>query len=390
MSLSRRKFLLSIGALSAALPFKASAFDLQSFFENSNDFNFILFGDIHFDKMEYHNLDYVRKRFSADDIRQQEEYSKITRENLPELIKVAKEWAKKTDAKFFLQLGDVVEGLSGSKDLATNQANGLINFLDQEKLPTPFIVLKGNHDVTGIGAQEMYLDTIVPWQNKEMEHERLNWQSLQVQESLKLANKTFVFNNARFILYDCFNPESLAWLSEILKSHNKEQQLFFCTHVPVVPYDDRSSWHIFAHDSGKRKVLLNLLGEYKAIVLSAHLHKFSIVERDTSKGPFVQVGIGSVMYSLSAPMQNHLSGLKDYDESLVRLEPNFSPSTLQLRKDILTKEKPFIRYYEYADFCGYAIVRITSKKVGLSMFVHASKTPWKTFDLTNLTNSSNV
>lgn len=107
--------------------------------------------------------------------------------------------------------------------------------------------------------------------------------------------------------------------------------------------------------------------------------------RNTPRGNFVQVGLGSVVPGLDAPIKNHLSGLDAYNADLVKLEPNFTPSSLELRRTILETEKPFIRYYEYADFCGYSSVSVSNhNEVEITYFANADRTPWKKFNLTSL------
>jgi hypothetical protein len=131
--------------------------------------------------------------------------------------------------------------------------------------------------------------------------------------------------------------------------------------------------------------LLNLLAAHKAIILSGHLHKTNITVRNTPSGNLVQVAIGSVIPSLNAPVKDHLKGLDAYQTNPVDLEANFSPSTLQLRKDILEKEKPFIRYYEYADFCGYSSIQVDkNNEATFTIFANADKQPWTTINLTQL------
>lgn len=256
------------------------------------------------------------------------------------------------------------------------QTNELIRYIDQQQLQLPFIAIKGNHDITGTGAKEVYDEIVLPWQAK------------QLRQSVDSANNVYVYNGARFILFDCFKEqESLAWLKTVIKDHKKDEILFFCTHIPVVPYDARSNWHIYVHpdQEQQREELLNLLAEHHAIVLSGHLHKTSILTRSTPSGNFVQVGLGSVIPSLNAPIKNHLKGLDTYGADLVHLEPNFSPGSLEARREILEKEKPYIRYYEYADFCGYASVRVDSHRdITLSIFANADEQPWTVANLTQL------
>lgn len=338
----------------------------------------MLLGDLHFDKLMHHDMNYLKEKY-PNDIGQIENYSRITRDNLASLMRVSKEHSKETDAKFFLQIGDFVEGLCGSKELATVQTNELINYVDEQQFNLPFIAIKGNHDITGTGAKEVYQEVVLPWQSK------------QLKQTVTSANNVYVQNNTRFILFDCFNEkEGLPWLREVIKEHKKGEQLFFCTHIPVIPYDARANWIIYVHPEQQqdREEILTMLAEHKAIILSGHLHKTSIVVRNTPAGNVVQVGIGSVIPSLNSPVKHHLTGLDAYTTDLTDLEPNFTPATLQLRKDILAKEKPFIKHYEYADFCGYGSVTIDKKnEVSISIFANADKTPWTKVNLTQLFNS---
>lgn len=370
---TRRRFLQYLSMAAAAMPVPGLAKRRPG--TPNHSFSFVFLGDIHFDKLMHHDMNYLKEKY-PNDIGQIENYSRITRDNLADLMRVSRERAKEIDAAFFLQIGDFVEGLCGSKELASTQVNEFIQLVDRQQFERPFLAIKGNHDITGTGAKEVFQEIVLPWQSRQM------------QQPVQSANNVYVHKGARFLLFDCFSEkESLAWLREAIKEHKSSEVLFFCTHVPVVPYDARSNWHIYVHPDQKteRDELLNLLGEHKAIVLSGHLHKTSILTRSTPSGNFVQIGLGSVVPYLDAPIKNHLQGLDAYQESLVNLEPNFSPPTLEYRKQILREEKPFIRHYEYADFCGYSTVDINGNGgVAVNIHANADKRPWSTVDITNL------
>jgi 3',5'-cyclic AMP phosphodiesterase CpdA len=307
-----------------------------------------------------------------------ENYSRITRENFPRLIDVSKEKAAKIKADFWLQLGDFVEGLCGSEALAQKQATDFISYLAAQSIKRPFFVVKGNHDITGEGAREMFKNTVLPWQSKE--HEK----------AMQNANTTFVYKNARFVIFDCYAADaSLEWLKEVLASH-KEEILFFSVHQPIVPYTARANWHVFARPSQqqKREELLNLLGKHKAIVLSGHLHKTSVLSRSTPSGTFVQVAVGSVIPAPDAPITDHLKGVQNYNPAtLLNLEPKFSPASFEERKKNLEMEQPFIRHFEYADFCGHSTVCVSSKnEVMLTLYANVDKKSWAIVNLTELLN----
>ena len=371
-TLNRRKFITSMGTIAAALPLGASAFD---FIPSRGDaFNFVLLGDIHFDKLEHHDMKYVKEKY-PNDIVQIENYSKITRENFPLLMKVAKQKAGKVNADFWLQLGDFVEGLCGSEALAQKQTQEFISYVADHDLKRPFFVVKGNHDITGDGAREVYKKTVLSWQSKELNKE------------VSHANATFVHKKARFIIFDCYTADdSLEWLKSVLKN-NKEKTVFFSVHQPIVPYNSRANWHVFAKPSEKKKrdELVNLLGRHNAIVLTAHLHKTSILKRSTPEGDFVQIAIGSVIPSPNAPIKDHIQGVENYNDNLLNLEPKFSPTSLQERKDNLAYEKPFIKHFEYADFCGYSTVSVGIKgDVSMDIYSNVDTKPWKTVNVTKI------
>jgi hypothetical protein len=371
---NRRQFISSIAAsaaVTAAFPFTGFAVENAPAGE-ADGFSFVFLGDMHFDRFEHHDVQYMKENY-PNDIRQVINYAHLTWETMPELMKAAKIQASEIGASFFLQLGDFLEGLCGSKELATLQAEEFIRFISDQDLQRPFIVTKGNHDITGIGAREVYTETILPWQEKEL------------QKWIKSANVTFVHKNARFIMFDGYaGAESLVWLKTVL-ANVKEEHLFFCVHEPVLPYNARSTWHVFNRDPERREELVNLLGKHQAIVLSGHLHKTSILSRSTPYGNFLQVGIGSVIPSSPAPIKDHLKGVENYGIELLNLEPDFSPATLKDRKRVLEMEAPHIQYFEYADFCGYGTIKVSDRnEVALSIFPNTDLVPWTTINLTNL------
>lgn len=371
-TVNRRKFIVSLGTIAAALPLGASAFDFIP--SAGKGFNFLLLGDLHFDKLEHHDMDYLHANY-PNDIVQIQNYSRITKENLPTLLKVAKEKARNANADFYLQLGDFVQGLCGSEELAKKQTDEFISLIADQNLKRPFFVVKGNHDITGDGARENYIKTVLPWQSKE--------QKLDMPH----ANSTFVHKNARFILYDCYSGEkSLKWLREVIKEH-KEDLLFFCVHQPIVSFTARSNWHVFSKENEQpfREELLNILGAHRAIVLCGHMHKTNVLTRSTAHGSFVQICTGSVIPAPNASIKDHLKGLDAYGPGLLDLEPKFSPSTLMERRNNLEKEKPFVKYFEFADFCGYSTVSVSSKnKVSICIYANVDTKPWKEFDITEL------
>ena len=84
-------------------------------------------------------------------------------------------------------------------------------------------------------------------------------------------------------------------------------------------------------------------------------------------------------------VSDHLMGVDAYGPNLVNLEPNFSPNSLEERKSVLNTEKSFIKFFEYADFCGYSEMNVSEKgNIVFTLYHNSNDTPWKSFDLTAL------
>jgi hypothetical protein len=117
------------------------------------------------------------------------------------------------------------------------------------------------------------------------------------------------------------------------------------------------------------------------VLLTAHLHKYSVLERRTPKGTFVQFSVNSVISSPEIVVRDHLEGVENYAGRLVELEPEFQPETKEQRQKLLEDEKPYIIRFEYADFPGYAIVNVSDAGVGADIYTGDSDKVWNSVSL---------
>src|SRR6187200_1395883 len=101
------------------------------------DWAFPLVGDLHFDRLEHHDHEWL-KREHPGDVAQVENYSRITREMTPRLLgRVSESLAALArnyeHVPFVMQLGDLLEGLCGTAELAERQAREGIEFVKDAK-----------------------------------------------------------------------------------------------------------------------------------------------------------------------------------------------------------------------------------------------------------------
>ncbi|GBC98445.1 3',5'-cyclic adenosine monophosphate phosphodiesterase CpdA [bacterium HR17] len=343
--------------------------------QTNEPFAFLALGDIHFDRLEHHDLDYVRQKHGEGDVRQIQNYSRLTETVLPKTFAEAREHVQtfKPPIAFVAQLGDFVEGLCGTPQLARRHVEDAIEFVKRAQLGVPFFITKGNHDITGPGAVEAYNQIILPFLGE------------QLGKTLLSASFTVRRGNTLFAFFDAYDDASLDWLERTL-TEQQAQRVFVLLHPPVVPIGARSLWHLYARpeQQPQRQRLLNLLGRYHAIVLTAHLHKFGVVVRKTESGSFVQVTLNSVIPSPEVEPKQVLQGVKHYGPDLVKLEPNFEPQTEAQRREALVAERPFIAYYEYADAPGYAVFVVDASSVHAHFYVGLGKRRWRSVNLTAL------
>jgi UDP-2,3-diacylglucosamine pyrophosphatase LpxH len=372
---TRREFLRSTSlaaAACAATPVFAA--------EKPAPFSFILLGDLHLDRLEHHDMDWLRVD-KPNDVRQVQDYSRITAEITPRLFATVRETiadlrASAAKPAFVLQVGDLVEGLCGNEGLAMRHNTDALAMIREARFGVPFIFTKGNHDITGPGAPEAFDAVLNPF---------LAAQDKALDDSATAAGACHAFRtaDALFCCFDAYKDASLEWLESQLARRTAEH-CFVVIHPPVVPYGARSTWHIYSRDKQKaqREKLLDLLEKNRACVLGGHIHKYNVLARERSaQRRFVQFALSSIISGPEVRAKNTLDGVREYTPDQVNVEPTFSPQTEAERRAVYVAEAPFVKRFEYADLPGYAVVTVDGATVQAQMFSGFSRNVWKTVAL---------
>ena len=352
-------------------------------------FSFVLLGDLHYDKMEHHDLAWLDKTH-PNDLGQIKNYTRITQEVMPALFARVRETVadlnKSPDTRvaFVLQAGDLVEGLCGSEELSVRQNQEALAFVRDAKLGAPFIFTKGNHDVTGDGAVAAFKSVFSPF---------LTGQARAITpglEEIKNARYTIECGNCQFAFFDAYEPTvSLEWFEAVVAKRTAEH-FFTVVHPPIIPYGARATWYVFSgeKDRARRDKLRQLLGDQHAIVLGGHIHRYNALARKAGRGQLAQFAVSSVINAPGeAKPKMPLEGVKDYTGDQVRVEPNFSPANEAERRAIYDAERPFVTSFEYADLPGYAVVTVDGARVTAKMYAGTTRNVWRTVELTGLLGS---
>ncbi|GEP41902.1 metallophosphoesterase family protein [Brevifollis gellanilyticus] len=380
MNRTRRRFLRQAlqASTALALPPVLKAADKK------DAFSFVLLGDLHFDKLEHHDMKWLQEH-KAGDLSQINNYTRITKDITPRLFATVKETlaalnqSPETRAAFVLQAGDLVEGLCGTEELSAVQNREALVFVESMKLGVPFVFTKGNHDVTGDGAVEAF---------KHVFHDFLTQQTSSFTGAGKIDSACYSIEhaNAQFCFFDAYEKPSLEWLEAALAKRTA-QHCFVTIHPPVVPYGARATWYLYnsERDKSRREKLLDLLGKNNAFVLGGHIHRFNTICRTTpGGGRFAQLAISSVVGNAEVKPDTELDGLKDYNGDQIRVEPKHSPETEAQRRAVYASEAPFVKSFAYADIPGHATISINGSQVQAVMYSGITRNVYKTVDLTKL------
>ncbi|MCK4785711.1 MAG: hypothetical protein KAV87_18290 [Desulfobacteraceae bacterium] len=91
--------------------------------------------------------------------------------------------------------------------------------------------------------------------------------------------------------------------------------------------------------------------------------------------------------NFSEAQRDQLEGIENYGSALVELELEFQPDTKEERQKLLEDEKPYITYFEYADFLGYAIINVSDTGINTDIYTGDSDKVWKNVLLGSVLNN---
>lgn len=341
--------------------------------------SYILFGDLHYDKLEDHDMEWMAREKPGDVRQVTQSYVPNTDANWKDLMGVARSRVKtySPPVKAVVQLGDLSEGLAGSETLAVQMANSAINAVKDSKMGVPWLITKGNHDITGPGAKEAFVEVYTPYIREQAGD-----------PNIRNASYTYRNGDVLFVFLDLWDKETdmVKFLEESLNNSDAKYK-FVTMHEPAIPVTERC-WHTLRKEkeAAKRAKFLEVLAKNKAIVLTAHLHRYSVVKRETEHGPIVQVMVASVIGKKRRSEPTYTKTMADYGPGLVDWKPDYSPKNADERRKMLTEEAKYVTYYKMCDLAGYGMLSIDEKKgeVVLEYYAGFEDQPYDTVNLTQL------
>jgi hypothetical protein len=338
--------------------------------------SFILLGDTHYDKMEDHDFEWVNLNYPGD-LSQIEGYTANTRANWDDFMKHLTYIVKTNspEVKALIQVGDLSEGLAGDSK-ADQMAKNVMDAVDKSGLGVPWIIAKGNHDITsGTPAKLAFTNNYIPMFRKQTGDNSIN-----------SANYSYKVGNMEFFVCDYYTRSSvdpINWLDVAAKASTAAFK-FAVFHQPVIPVTERC-WHMYSTDNVNRQRLLEVMATNKLIALVGHLHRYSVVRRTTDWGPIVQIMATSVISNRNEVTTSKM--ITEYGPSIAANLPSYSPETLEDRKAMLAAEQPYVTFYKQCTLQGFGVLNfdeITSK-LEFNYYGGFSCVPFDTVDISALT-----
>lgn len=344
---------------------------------------FAVLGDLHLDRFEFHDMEYVYTRPS--DWRQvTREYPCFTAAYYPKLLDAVRR-RMTTGCDALVQLGDLMEGVAGNDSLALRMARYSVGVIDRAAAGGTVLLTKGNHDVSASpGQPEAWREAVLPYIEQQTGQRLADGMYRHA-----LDDRVEFFVAEQFFSPDGMLPETA--LLEFLKRElprSTARYKFLLTHQPVVPVTERC-WHLFSgirrpvDDAAVREELLELLAAHRVTVLCAHLHRYSKCVRRTARGNLVQLMLVSTVDSFD-PVQEPCPP-QPYPNPET-LDPAWQPHTLDVRKAILAAEAPRIAAFACCYRPGYAVVEVSDQRAQFSFYSGFSDTPCDSFMLDDLYN----
>lgn len=347
----------------------------------SPQMSFIVLGDIHYCEPGFYALDSMREEKPSDFRQITNTYAPLTAANWADQVSVLKDAIKASvpAASCIIQLGDVSEGLGNKKGSADKIAENVIKELKEAGLGIPWLLAKGNHDVTGVGdykneAKSAFQRHYVPF--------------IEAESKSSVNNGNYVYRNGccLFVILDPYNNkiDQVKFAKEALTRSDAAFK-FIIIHEPIIPVSERC-WFFLKKNDDKREELLSIIAENKAFVLCAHLHKYSVLRRETERGPVVQAMFTSVTNLKRKDTPSYELVTEDYGECLIDRKPDFSPENEKWRRGVLNHEARHVDFYKMNDLAGYGIITVDPIKgdARLDYYAAFSNTPYDSISLSEL------
>ena len=222
----------------------AGAFCIQGCVSRCGDgrYSVAILGDTHYDaepESVYHSHYDESNKWAKVQHEEFRRNGEMWRDRCRRLVSSSAALANKTDTRFVLQQGDIIQGDCDDVPTHKRMLDDCISML-RAGYPAglPFLTVMGNHDFRGKGARQAYLDFAEPFMEREIA--RLTG----VATTAKYPVFSFRLGADRWVFCD-FETTDLQPVIDAVESDADARHVFLITHGPFTISEERSfGWRL--------------------------------------------------------------------------------------------------------------------------------------------------
>ena len=291
-------------------------------------------------------------------------------ERCPRLLK-ASAACLPSDARFVLQLGDLVQGDCDDQPTHKRMLNDAMQLMKRAYAGNlPFVVVEGNHDIRGDGARTAYHE----WSNATMGREL----------GQTVASTTFSFRQGpdAWVVVD-FNCPDPDLINRLVDETQGARHLFLVSHGPLLFSDTNGfRWSLLGaakYDEARRALIAKLMRR-RAIILAGHTHMIDFKRVRSSEGELTQFITSAVWtneeMAFSKPRYTDPKGYGALNG------PKLTDAKARddFRACLGEVSKALVEYW-FAVAAGHATLSVTDRSVKASFFPGDACAPSQVFEL---------
>ncbi len=293
-------------------------------------------------------------------------------ERCPRLLK-ASAACLPSDARFVLQLGDLVQGDCDDQPTHKRMLDDAMQLMKRAYAGRlPFVAVEGNHDIRGDGACEAYH----AWSNATMGRE--------LGQTVESTTYSFRQGSDAWVVVDfnCPDPERI---NRLVDETEGARHLFLVTHGPLVFSDSGSfRWSLLGapkYNETRRALIAKLMRRH-AIVLAGHTHVIDFKRLKSAEGELTQFITSAVWtdeeMAFSKPVATAPDGYGTITAPLLTDD--------RARADFRTcigEVAPNLREYWLARAAGHVTLSVSDRSVKATFYPGDARTPSQMFELSS-------
>ena len=338
-------------------------------FAYAADYRVLVLGDLHYDAPEFHSIPDMKVKFKL-----RTDYIRMWKEKTPQLLDAAAKQLGK-DIPFIIQCGDFTQGDAVTGE---NQEKMFATAFDTVKKNFPdhkILAVKGNHDIRTYYPEKDKSGKDILTKKNTNTHTAKAFMPLFAKELGQQIKDhyTVIHNNDLYIFYDGFQKAapSLKFVKDTLAANPKVRNVFFITHLPVLPCATGNAGWLLPNYQELAKLLL----ERNAIILTAHTHQPSIIKINDGKNTLTQIVTSSIGYawSLGKDAQVAIKNREEFRKKLYWKKAKEKRSIAALDYLDSLKLEIFELYDKNSN--GFTILKVTDDGVTAEIHNNASGKP---------------